>query len=47
MIYVIDTSVAFKWVVTEISTDKALLLRDDFRNGILELQAPAAAHGRP
>jgi predicted nucleic acid-binding protein len=41
MIYVIDTSVAFKWVVTEISTDKALLLRDDFRNGILELQAPA------
>src|SRR4030095_12445025 len=41
MIYVIDTSVAFKWVVTEISTDTALLLRDDFRNGILELQAPA------
>lgn len=40
MIYVIDTSVAFKWVVSEIGSDKALLLRDDFRNGIHELQAP-------
>lgn len=41
MIYVIDTSVAFKWVVPETASDKALLLRDDFRNAIHELQATA------
>jgi predicted nucleic acid-binding protein len=32
--------VAFKWVVPEANTDKALRLRDDFRMGILELLAP-------
>jgi predicted nucleic acid-binding protein len=32
--------VAFKWVVPEVDTDKALRLRDDFRNGIHELLAP-------
>src|SRR5437016_11342625 len=37
---VIDSSVAFKWVVPETDSDKALLLRDDFRNGLVELIAP-------
>jgi predicted nucleic acid-binding protein len=40
MKYVIDTSVAFKWEVVEIESDKALRLRDDFRNGVHELLAP-------
>lgn len=40
MRYVFDSSVAFKWVVAEVDTDKALRLRDDFRNGIHELIAP-------
>src|ERR1700733_9046714 len=38
--YVLDSSVAFKWVVPEIDTDKALLLRDDYRNGVIELISP-------
>jgi predicted nucleic acid-binding protein len=38
--YVLDSSVAFKWVVPELHTDKALLLRDDFRNGVIQLLAP-------
>jgi predicted nucleic acid-binding protein len=33
MKYVIDSSVAFKWVVTETDSDKAIRLREDFRNG--------------
>src|SRR5438094_7124298 len=37
---VIDSSVAFKWVVPETDSDKALRLRDDFRNGLVELIAP-------
>jgi predicted nucleic acid-binding protein len=37
---VVDSSVAFKWVVPETHSDKALRLRDDYRNGILELIAP-------
>ena len=37
---VIDSSVAFKWVVPETDSDKALLLRDDFRNSLVELIAP-------
>jgi len=37
---VIDSSVAFKWVVPETYSDKALLLRDDFRNALAELLAP-------
>jgi predicted nucleic acid-binding protein len=40
MKYVIDTSVAFKWEVVEIDSDKALRLRDDFHNGISDLLAP-------
>ena len=37
---VIDSSVAFKWVVAETHSDKALRLRDDFRIGSVELLAP-------
>jgi len=37
---VLDSSVAFKWVVPELHSDKALLLRDDYRNGIVQLVAP-------
>jgi predicted nucleic acid-binding protein len=40
MRYVLDASVAFKCAVAEVGTDKALLLRDDFRNGVHELIAP-------
>lgn len=40
MKYVIDTSVGFKWVVSEIDSDKAIRLRDDFNNGIDDLWAP-------
>ena|SRR5690349_6218140 len=40
MIYVLDSSVAFKWEVPETDSDKANLLRDDFRNGIHALIAP-------
>jgi predicted nucleic acid-binding protein len=40
MKYVIDTSVGFKWAVSEIHSDKAVLLRDEFHNGIHELLAP-------
>ncbi len=50
MNYVIDSSVAFKWVVPEIDSDKAKQLRDDYRNGVHRLLAmdifPAEiAHG--
>jgi predicted nucleic acid-binding protein len=37
---VLDSSVGFKWVVPELHSDKALRLRDDYRNGIVELIAP-------
>lgn len=37
---VIDASSAFKWAVAEIDSDKAELLRDDYRNGVVELLAP-------
>jgi predicted nucleic acid-binding protein len=40
MKYVLDFSVAFKWVVVEASTDKARGLRDEFRRGLHELMAP-------
>ena len=39
MKYVLDSSVAVKWVLQEIFTDKALLLRDDFKNQIHGLWA--------
>ncbi|MCI0683229.1 MAG: type II toxin-antitoxin system VapC family toxin [Gemmataceae bacterium] len=41
MKYVIDTSVAFKWVVPEPDSAKALLLLDDFRNAIHDLHGPS------
>jgi len=40
MKYVIDTSVAFKWVIAEADSDKAIRLRDDFCTAIHELLAP-------
>ena len=40
MKYVLDSSVAFKWEVPETDSDKANLLRDDFRNAVHELLAP-------
>ena len=40
MKYVIDTSVGFKWAVSEIDSDKSIRLRDDFNNAIHELLAP-------
>lgn len=40
MKYVLDASVAFKWVVDEINADKARRLREGFRNAVHELLAP-------
>ena len=40
MRYVLDASVALKWVVPESHRDQALVLRRDFRNGVHELLAP-------
>lgn len=40
MRYVLDASLALKWVVPESHSDRALALRDDFRNETHELLAP-------
>src|SRR4051794_2916873 len=40
MRYVLDASVALKWVLREPDADKALRLREDFRNSAHELIAP-------
>jgi predicted nucleic acid-binding protein len=40
MKYVLDSSVAFKWVVRESDTPTAVQLRDDFRAAVHELIAP-------
>jgi predicted nucleic acid-binding protein len=40
MIYVLDSNIAVKWVLTEDLSDKALLLRDDFKNKVHDLMAP-------
>ena len=40
MKYVVDASVALKWVLPEARSDKARELRDDFDGQIHELQAP-------
>jgi hypothetical protein len=40
MKYVLDSSVAFKWVVVEAFTDKARKVRDESRQGLHELIAP-------
>src|SRR5262249_18606076 len=50
MKYVLDSSVAFKWLVPEADTAKALQLRDEFTQAVLELVAPdvlpiETAHG--
>ncbi len=37
---VLDASVALKWVLPESDSDKAIRLRDDFRNASVELLAP-------
>ena len=37
---VLDSSVGFKWVVPEADSDKAVRLRDDYRNGAVELLSP-------
>jgi predicted nucleic acid-binding protein len=36
---VVDACSAFKWVVVEVDSDKALRLRDEFRNGVCDLMA--------
>ncbi|MFO0801792.1 MAG: type II toxin-antitoxin system VapC family toxin [Gemmataceae bacterium] len=40
MTYVLDSSVALKWVMVEADSTKAIRLRDDFLNGFHELIAP-------
>ncbi len=40
MKYVLDSSVAFKWVVPENDTPRAVQLRDEFRTTVHELLAP-------
>ncbi len=40
MKYILDSSVAVKWVLVEPYSDKANLLRDDYRNSIHELLSP-------
>lgn len=40
MKYILDCSVAAKWVLTEIDSDKALILRDGFLNSIHDFIAP-------
>jgi predicted nucleic acid-binding protein len=37
---VLDASVALKWVIVEPDSDKAIQLRDEYRNAIHELIAP-------
>lgn len=40
MKYVLDSSVALKWVLAEAESAKAIRLRDEYSNGIHELLAP-------
>jgi predicted nucleic acid-binding protein len=40
MKYVLDSSVAVKWVLPEKDSDKAIRLRDDYRQGLHLLVAP-------
>ena len=40
MKYVLDSSVAFKWLVPEVDSDNAVLLRDGYANGTYDLIAP-------
>jgi len=40
MRYTLDSSVAIKWVLPEIDSDKAIRLRDDIHGGVHKLIAP-------
>src|SRR5437867_2316820 len=40
MKYIVNSSVAFKWLLKEHLSDKAQRLRDDFRNAVHELLSP-------
>ena len=40
MKYVLDSSVALKWVLPEADSGKAIRLRNEYSNGIHELLAP-------
>lgn len=40
MKYVLDSSIAVKWVIAEADTAGAVQLRDDLRNGVHEVIAP-------
>ncbi|MBW3596175.1 MAG: type II toxin-antitoxin system VapC family toxin [Planctomycetes bacterium] len=40
MKYVLDSSVALKWVLPEAGAAKAIQLRDEYHNGVHELIAP-------
>src|SRR5437870_2341783 len=40
MRYVVDSSVAVKWVITEAHSDKSDLLRADYQNAVHELLSP-------
>ncbi|MBI3468013.1 MAG: type II toxin-antitoxin system VapC family toxin [Planctomycetes bacterium] len=40
MKYVLDSSIAFKWEVPETDSDKANVLREDFRNAVHAFLAP-------
>lgn len=40
MRYVLDSSVALKWVLLEADSARAIRLRDDHLNGVHELIAP-------
>jgi predicted nucleic acid-binding protein len=40
MKYVLDSSVALKWVLAEADSAKAVSLRDDYSNGLHQLLAP-------
>ena len=40
MKYVLDSSVALKWVLPEADSGKAIRLRDEYKNAIHELIAP-------
>jgi predicted nucleic acid-binding protein len=40
MKYVLDSSVALKWVLPEADSAKAIRLRDEYKNGVHQLPAP-------
>src|SRR4051794_11635644 len=40
MKYILDSNVALKWVLPEKDDDKAIRIRDEFRQGIHELHSP-------